>query len=55
VIDWYTIDRHLEEFQEAIVEVLSQLDPGMAELFLDRFTEKMNEQKRTQENSGTSR
>lgn len=49
------IDEHISKFQEAIREVLSQLDPEAAQLFLDRFMEKLNEQKRTQENSGTSR
>jgi hypothetical protein len=41
--------------REVMSRVLSQLDPESARLFLDRFTEKMNEQKCTQENSGTSR
>lgn len=49
------MEEHLTKFKEAIRKVLSQLDPEAAQLFLDRFTEIMNEQKRTQENSGTPR
>ena len=49
------MEEYIFKFKEAIREVLSQLDPEAAQLFLDRFTEKLNEQKRTQENSGTSR
>jgi hypothetical protein len=45
----------IEEFHKVIREFLLQLDPEEAQLFLDLFTEKMNEQKRTQENSGTPR
>jgi len=49
------IEQHIEELHKVIREVLSQLDPEAARLFLDRFTEKLNEQKCTQENSGPSR
>jgi hypothetical protein len=49
------IDQHIESFKEVIREVLLQMDPEAAQLFLDRFTEKLDEQKRTQKNSGTSR
>jgi hypothetical protein len=49
------IDQNIEELHKVIREVLLQLDPEAARLFLDRFTEKLNEQKCAQENSGTSR
>lgn len=49
------LDKSILEFKRVIREVLSQLDPEAAQLFLDRFTEILNEQKRTQKNSGTSR
>ena len=46
---------YVENFNRAIREVLLQLDPEAAQLFLDRFEEIINEQKCTQKNSGTSR
>lgn len=49
------MEHHILKFQEAIREVLSQLDPEAAQLFLDRFTEKLNEQKRSKKDSGSSR
>jgi hypothetical protein len=45
----------IEQFQQAIKEVLSQLDPEAAQEFVKLFNEKLNEQKRTQKNSGASR
>ena len=45
------MEEHITKFKEVIREVLLQLDPEAAQLFLDRFTEIMNEQKRTQEDS----
>lgn len=50
-----TLDKHIEEFQKTIQEVLSQIDPEAARQFIESFMEKLNEQKCTQENSGTSR
>jgi trans-aconitate methyltransferase len=49
------MEEHITKFKEAIREVLSQLDPEAAQLFLDRFTEKLNEQKRIKKDSGTPR
>jgi hypothetical protein len=48
----------MESFRVAIKEVLSQLDPASAQLFIQEFNRKLkelNEQKRSEENSGTSR
>lgn len=45
------LDQHISKFQEVIREVLSQIDPEAAQLFLDRFTEKLNEQKRTKKDT----
>ena len=46
---------HTEEFHKVIQEVLSRMDPEAAQQFVESFKEKMNEQKRTQENTGSSR
>ena len=46
---------HIEIFREVISEVLSQMDPEAARQFAAAFKEKLDEQKRTQENSGSSR
>ena len=43
------------DLHKVIREVLSQLDPEEAQLFLDLFTEKLDEQKRIKENPRTSR
>ncbi len=45
---------YIENFQNVIIEVLSQMDPEAARQFVERFKEKLDEQKRTQENSRTS-
>jgi hypothetical protein len=50
-----TISKHIETFQKVIEELLSQMDPEAARQFAAAFTEKLDEQKRTQENSGSSR
>jgi hypothetical protein len=49
------MDKYIEGFQKAIQEVLSQMDPEAARQFVESFKEKLDEQKRTQENSGSSR
>lgn len=45
----------INKFQEAIREILSQMEPEAAQEFVKLFNEKLNEQKRTQENPGASR
>jgi hypothetical protein len=45
----------IKEFQKTIQELLLQMDPEAARQFATVFTEKLDEQKRAQENSGTSR
>jgi len=48
------ISKSINAFHEAIKEVLSQMDPEAANLFVERFKEKLDEQKRTQENIRSS-
>jgi len=48
------IDKYTEEFQKVIHEVLSQMDLEEAQFFLNRLTEKLDEQKCTQENIRSS-
>jgi hypothetical protein len=48
------LDEYINAFHEAIKEVFSQIDPETARLFAEQFKEKLDEQKRTQENSRTS-
>ncbi len=48
------LDKYINAFHEVIKEVLSQMDLETAKLFVERFKEKLDEQKRTQENSRTS-
>jgi len=49
------MDKHIEDFRKVIEEVLSQIDPEARRQFAKSFMEKLDEQKRTQENSGSSR
>lgn len=44
-----------DRLQQVLREVFAQIDSETAKLFLDRLKEIINEQKRTQENSGASR
>ena len=53
-----TLDDHIEKFHDAIKEVLSQLDLGRAQLFLEVFSQRMkelHEQTNLQKNPGASR
>jgi hypothetical protein len=45
----------MKELEKIIEELLSQMDPEAARQFAAAFTQKLDEQKRTQENSRTSR
>lgn len=45
----------VEGLHKAIQEVLSRMDPEAAQQFVESFKEKINEQKCTQENPGSSR
>jgi len=49
------LDVHMREFHNIIKELFFQMNKKDAQSFLDRFMEKFNEQKCTQENSGSSR
>ena len=49
------MEDYISEFKRIIREVLLQLDPEEAQLFLDLFTEKLDEQKRIKENPRTPR
>jgi hypothetical protein len=48
------IEDYINTFHEAIKELFSQMDPEEARRFVEQFKEKLDEQKRTQENSRTS-
>jgi hypothetical protein len=49
------LDTTSNTFYEIFTEVLSQMDPEEARLFGEQLKELIDEQKRTQENSGPSR
>jgi hypothetical protein len=48
------MDDHIEAFQEAIKSMLSSVDLETAQLFLECFREKLNEQKRTEKDIKSS-
>lgn len=47
--------KDISVFYTAMRKILSKLTPEAAQEFMKLFNEKLNEQKRTQENSGASR
>lgn len=49
------MDEYFEGLKKAIQEVLSQMDPEAARQFVESFKEKLDEQKRAQENIRSSR
>lgn len=49
------VTNHIEELHKVIQEVLSRMDPEAAQQFVESFKEKINEQKRTQEDPGSPR
>lgn len=49
------LDSQFKKFRETIVEILLNMDLETSVEFVRIFNEKINEQKRTKENTGTSR